>query len=261
MFDGVTKKLIIVGEEKTDVYCEYLSMLISCNDDIKNDANETVEHIGAIDGSVDTAIWTDKIYLDNRCHTSSRQKVLFIGEPKSAKNIAPNIVCLDDNEYGIKMGWLGNKAVINVDVDVFKKDKSKKLYKKFYDEYVDMVKEYNCKLFNIEDEEKAKFTQDRIGDNIDKVVHVANDIFKKKDKDEEKEDKHVEVNHNVAKGIVVGIGAAAAFVPMILAPLPAAYVIYDVKDNKNNYDKVKEQQYRYAVLKFYLNYFNAFMGI
>ena len=34
MFNGTPKKLIIVGDKDTDVYCEYLSMLISVVDDV-----------------------------------------------------------------------------------------------------------------------------------------------------------------------------------------------------------------------------------
>lgn len=255
MFEGIQRKLIIVGEEKTDVYCEYLSMLISSKDDIKNENGEVIDRVGSTDGTVDSAIWTDKIYLDNRCHTSSRQKILFIGEPKSAESVAPNIICSDENDYGIQIGWLGNKAVINVNTDVFKNDKNKELYRKFYEEYISLVMKYNSNLFNITEEEQAKYRTDRMGESLDKAKHIVNVILKKDDKDTNP----TEVNEKAAKGVVVGAGVAAAFVPMILAPLPVAYVLYDAKENKTNLAKIKEQQFRYAVLKFYLYYFDAFM--
>ena len=34
MFDKPTKKLIIVGNKDTDVYCEFLSLLVSTKDDV-----------------------------------------------------------------------------------------------------------------------------------------------------------------------------------------------------------------------------------
>lgn len=262
MFEGMQKKLIIVGEEKTDVYCEYLSMLISSNDDIRDENGELVDRIGPSDGTIDSAIWTDKIYLDNRCHTSSKQKFLFIGDSKATENIAPNIVCFDENDYGIIIGWLGNKAVINIDVDAFKNEKNKELYKDFYEEYVSLVMKYNSKLFNITEEEQAKYRSDRVGESIDRAKHIVNVVLKKDDK----QAAPTEVNEKAAKGVVVAASVAGASAlapsvsiiapPMILASLP---ILYDIKENKSNLAKIKEQQYRYAVLKFYLDYFNAFM--
>lgn len=271
MLNGNIKKLIIVGDEKSDVYCEYLSMLISCRDDEKSE-NENDKTVGIVDGTVDSAIWTDEIYRNNRCHTSSRQKILFIGDSRSSKNVAPNIQCFDENNYGVIIGWLGNKAVINADVDVFKKDKV--LYQKFYDEYVSLVKEYNNKLFDIENEKPAKFIDERIKENLDKTKQVVNSLVGKKliNKDEEKQDNIKPSNLDMTEvvplvgttslaGISISIPGVA---PMILGclPLPCiSYIAHEAKESKINYDKIKEQQFRYAVLKFYLNYFNAFMEL
>lgn len=268
MLNGDVKKLIIVGNEKSDVYCEYLSMLISCRDDEK-DENGNDKTVGIADGTVDSAIWTDEIYRDNRCHTSSRQKILFIGDSKSVKNVAPNIQCFDENNYGVVIGWLGNKAVINADVDVFKKDKI--LYQKFYDEYVSLVKEYNNKLFDIENEGPAKFIDDRIKENLDKTKQVVNSLVGKKtvNKGEEKQDNIKLSNLDMAAAVpLVGTTSLAGLsvsipglAPMILASLPIPYIVHEAKESKINYDKIKEQQFRYAVLKFYLQYFNAFMEL
>ena len=230
MFNGTPKKLIIVGDKDTDVYCEYLSMLISVVDDVsENDGDET-KVIGITDGSVDTAIWTNEIYRDNRAHTSSRQKFIFIGNKGAAKNIIPNINfeqsstnensdMKDDVALGIYYGWFGNKACIYVD-DKLTDDHN--LYiKKFRDKYNDLLERYQEK--------------------------VAAGVKKKQ----------------LNKKVLVGAAAAWAVTPLSvvgLLPLGVAAVVKGVKDANVTKQEILDQAYRYAILKFYLEYLEIFMG-
>ena len=94
-----------MGNKDTDIICEYMSMLVS-SIDVLQDGDEK-EIIGIKDGNVDTAIWTEEIYRDNRAHTSSRQKMLFIGNDKCASNIRKNLQFIEeDKSFGIYYGCL-----------------------------------------------------------------------------------------------------------------------------------------------------------
>ena len=221
MLSQIPKKLIIVGNKDTDVYCEYLSMLVSTVDDIVNEDTTEGIILGIKDGSVDTAIWTDEIYRDNRAHTSSRQKMLFIGDEGCAKNIIKNIQ-FDENDkqkFGIYHGWLGNKASIYVDETL---SKNFLVYKnEFLPQYEELNKRYNT----------------RIG----------------------KKAEMKEKNKNIIRN--VGLGAAGF---LLVGALPVMAIaggnaIKDAKTAIENKKIIMDQAYRYAVLKFYLDYLERFM--
>jgi hypothetical protein len=140
MLNAIPRKLIIVGNEDTDVYCEYLSMLVST---IGNVRDEHGEDDGVSERPfIDTAIWTEKIYRDNRAHTSSRQKMLFVGNEGCARNVIKNIqMNAEDTEYGIYFGWLGNKAAIHVDDSIL--GKRNDLYESFLNKSKELSERYN----------------------------------------------------------------------------------------------------------------------
>ena len=230
MLNEMPKKLILVGNKETDVYCEYLSMLISTKDDIKHQDSEEVTIKGIKDGSVDTAIWTNEIYRDNRAHTSSRQKILFIGDDGCAENVIKNISFHDEEakEFGIYYGWLGNKAVIYIDGTLCKDEKK---YKAFFEEYEKLNQRYNEKVLSVA---KKK--------NIP-LLSVG--------------------SAGVSAGVGAGVGAGAALAGVLAPGMLAIGAIVAggmaVKDGAEHKAKVKDQAYRYAVLKFYLDYLASFM--
>lgn len=206
MLDAIPKKLIIVGNEDTDVYCEYLSMLVSTIKAISADNGEENTESRT---QIDTAIWTDKIYCDNRAHTSSRQKMLFVGDDGCAKNVAMNIqMNVEEMEYGIYFGWLGNKAIIYVDESIMQKDA--KLYSEFLN--------------------KNKVLSERFNNRVERAVS-------KKTKGQK--------TWATVLGNIVLPGIGTAVIPLI---------------NWSDDKKIKsDQAYRYAVLKFFLDYLDDFM--
>ena len=72
-------KLIIVCDEKTEQYANYLRQLISTNDDKDGEVK------GVVDGSVEAAVWLDKEYIANKATISSSEHILFIGDNKVSK--------------------------------------------------------------------------------------------------------------------------------------------------------------------------------
>ena len=60
MIGKATQKLIIVCDEKTESYANYLRQLISTNDD------KDGQVVGVEDGTVNVAVWLEKDYLANK---------------------------------------------------------------------------------------------------------------------------------------------------------------------------------------------------
>ena len=85
MLGEKTTKLIIVCDEKTSEYANYLRQLVSMKDDTSD------EIIGVKDGTVEVAVWLEKDYVANMATISSKEHILFIGENKVSKKETPSI--------------------------------------------------------------------------------------------------------------------------------------------------------------------------
>lgn len=139
-----TIKLIIVCDEKTKDYANYLRQLISVNDD------KDGEIVGTEDGTVEAAVWMEKEYIANSATISSKEHVLFVGENKTSKS---EISSMDVkfNKFGMKYGWLGKRGMMIVD-DSIKKAET-------YDEFIEFClgyqKEFDKVVFKKKTLEKA----------------------------------------------------------------------------------------------------------
>lgn len=107
MIGKPTTKLIIVCDETTIKYGNYLRQLISTNDD----GEETV---GIEDGTVDAVVWDVKQYMDNAPTISTSSYLLFIGETKASKSEIKTMP-IKFNRFGMKYGWRGKRGVVIVD--------------------------------------------------------------------------------------------------------------------------------------------------
>ncbi|WP_342976629.1 hypothetical protein [Streptococcus constellatus] len=105
------KKLIIVCDEKHKKYGDYLSQLISLEDDTEDCV------VGIKDGEVATQVWSEKEYQSNAPQISSSQYILFIGESKLIKDKGLHMKTVF-SKYGIIYGWLGKQAILTVDTNV-----------------------------------------------------------------------------------------------------------------------------------------------
>lgn len=101
-------KLIVVCDEKRLDMGNYLSQLLSSNDDEENRA------VGVKDGSVTCLIWAEKDYIANSATVSSNQYILFIGNSKFIKEKTKFMKTIF-SEYGIVYKSLGKQAAIIVE--------------------------------------------------------------------------------------------------------------------------------------------------
>ena len=108
MIGNNKNRLIIVCDDRTEKYANYLRQLISTNDDSEG------EVVGIADGSVEVAVWTDKEYINNKSQISSSEHILFMGNSKVCKKESSSMIIKYDN-YGMKYGWLGKRAMLTVD--------------------------------------------------------------------------------------------------------------------------------------------------
>lgn len=117
------KKLIIVCDEKHRKYGDYLSQLISLEDDIEDRV------VGIKDGEVVTQVWSEKEYKSNAPQISSSQHILFIGESKLIKEKGLHMKPVF-SKYGMLYGWLGKQAILTVETSISVKE---------YDEFLNFA--------------------------------------------------------------------------------------------------------------------------
>ena len=131
MLGEKTTKLIIVCDEKTSEYANYLRQLVSMKDDTAD------EIVGVKDGTVEVAVWLEKDYVANMATISSKEHILFVGENKVSKKETPSMSVKFD-KFGMKYGWLGKRAMMMVSDSI--KDKET------YDQFIEFCQAYEQKI-------------------------------------------------------------------------------------------------------------------
>lgn len=131
MLGEKTTKLIIVCDEKTSEYANYLRQLVSMKDDTAD------EIVGVKDGTVEVAVWLEKDYVANMATISSKEHILFIGENKVSKKETPYMSVKFD-KFGMKYGWLGKRAMMMVSDSI--KDKET------YEQFIEFCRGYEQKI-------------------------------------------------------------------------------------------------------------------
>ena len=244
MIGKTAKKLIIVCDEKTKDYANYLRQLISLNDDKEG------EVVGVADGSVEAAVWTDKEYLANSAKVSSNEHVLFIGENKVSKSEISSMITRYD-KFGMKYGWLGKRGMLIVDNELLAPEE--------YDQFIDYCGGYETKFEKIVMKRpklanlgKKKEEPLIIEEEATEVVEVVGDL------DEQKPKKGIALGLGVAAGAVGGAlaGAGALLSPVVAA---GAVGVYKGVSQVTVHKKVKDQQYRALTAIMYMDALTEFM--
>lgn len=167
MFEQNTTKLIIVCDDNTVGYANYLRQLISANDD------EEDVIIGTKDGAIKVSVWLEKHYLDNMSTISSNEHVLFIGENQASKNEISSMTVKFD-QSGMKYGWLGKRGMMIISNTIDNPED--------YNEFIELCRNYKTEFEFIEfkkslPEQALDAAVSAMGDIPDIMLNVGNTLL------------------------------------------------------------------------------------
>lgn len=240
------KKLIIVCDEKTERYANYLRQLISTNDD------KDGEVVGIEDGTVEAAVWLEKEYLANKAQISSNEHILFIGDNKTSKSESSSMIVKYD-KYGMKYGWLGKRAMMKVD--------NAMLAPEAYDEFITYCLGYQTEFEKIAMRKPAlKSLLAKKGKTDDALVEEEVVSVEDTVDEPEKEKKKLDLGavREAGKVAAVGLGAAVAGLPGVLTEFTAVSIGNGI-EKAQTHKKVKDQQYRALSVILYIDGLQEFL--
>ena len=167
---GEPQTLIVVYDD--ELLLNQLKKLVETKDD---DDEENIK--GTRDGSVRIVAWTEKVWMDQKVAGNINNKVLFLGNIKGVKTLAP-VADIKYDKYGIRYGWAGNQAIILCDR---MKIKDAKDYNAFLDDFnkLNVPAELHSEARQVREkvektEEKKNFFK-KIGGVIGKAAKTVND--------------------------------------------------------------------------------------
>ncbi len=120
----LTEPQTLIVVYKDELVLNQLKKLVETNDDKEG------EIVGTEDGSVTIVSWTEKVWLENKKAGTIESKVLLIGKIKGADKLE-QVIDVKFDKWGIKYGWAGKQALIQVDEWAMKKDE----YQQFLEDF------------------------------------------------------------------------------------------------------------------------------
>lgn len=108
MFE-IKKTLIVVY--KDELLMNQLRKMVETHDDSEQSIVDTKE------ASINIVSWKEKVWLVNEKAGNIQGKILFLGEIKGTDKLIP-VLDIKFDEYGVRFGWAGNRAVVYVDPKV-----------------------------------------------------------------------------------------------------------------------------------------------
>ena len=221
MFEQNIKKLIIVCDDNTVGYANYLRQLVSANDD------EDGVIVGTKDDAIKVSVWLEKHYLDNMSTISSNEHVLFIGENQASKNEISSMNVKFD-KYGMKYGWLGKRGMMIVS-EVISQPET-------YNEFIELCRNYKTEFEFIE------FKKSLPEQALDAAVGVMGDV--------------PDIMMNVGNTLLSFLGPVPAIAAdAVNAVAEATKWITTTEDQR----KITDQQYRALTLILYMDGLSDFL--
>ena len=231
-------KLIIVCDDKTKEYANYLRQLISVYDD------KDGEIVGVADGTVDAAVWAEEEYKHNSATISSNEHVLFVGENKTSKSEIRSM-SIRFKKFGMSYGWLGKRAMMSVDDALLSPTE--------YKEFIDFCASYKQYFDRNAYEEKEQKTIGEIDAPQNKISEVPN------------EDVVLIETVPKKKGTLEALNKAVALVGnKVLKPIADVVEAGATGANENIKNlamkkKINDQQYRALTVILYLDGLKEFL--
>ena len=221
MFELNITKLIIVCDESTVGYANYLRQLVSANDD------EEDVIIGTKDGAIKVSVWLEKHYLDNMSTISSNEHVLFIGENQASKNEISSMNVKFD-KYGMKYGWLGKRGMMIVS-EVISQPET-------YNEFIELCRNYKTEFEFIE------FKKSLPEQALDAAVGVMGDV--------------PDIMMNVGNTLLSFLGPVPAIASDAVNAVAEATKWITTTDDQR---KITDQQFRALTLILYMDGLSEFL--
>lgn len=222
MFEKPMKKLIIVTDEKSKPYANYLMALVSAKDD------KDGEVVGIADGTVEAVVWSEKAFADNEPTLSSNAHILFMGDTKLSKSQRGGLTIKFD-DFGLKYGWLGKRAVMYVDRTITNVDE----YNHFYEFALNHQQNFS----------KA-------------IERKAVDVIVDSEQVEIDEIDYEEMNSSKKVGKIAPI---ATFAAAVVAPFEAAKEVSKGVVSLKERKVILQQQQSCLTMLFYLEALNEFL--
>ena len=249
MIGKANKKLIIVCDEKTEAYGNYLRQLISTNDD----KDGTV--VGVEDGTVNAAVWLEKDYLANKAQISSNEHVLFIGDSKISKNEGKSMV-VKFEKYGMKYGWLGTRAVMFVDNENLGEDE--------YNQFFEFCRGYETEFEKIAiNKPGLKEIVDKFNEEKKEEVDESDDVVGSSgrggiaDSDTKTKKKAFGALGAAGAAVAGAVCGLGAIIPAV--GVTAAYGVSTGLSNMQLHKKIRDQQYRALTIIMYIDGLREFL--
>ena len=105
-----TKKTLIVVY-KDELLMNQLRKMVETHDD----SEQRIVDTKAV--SINIVSWKEKVWLGKEKAGDIQGKILFLGEIKGTDKLIP-VLDIKFDEYGVRFGWAGNRAVVYVDPKV-----------------------------------------------------------------------------------------------------------------------------------------------
>ena len=221
MFGKNITKLIIVCDDKTHGYGNYLRQLVSTNDD------EDDYIVGTKDGSIEVAVWLEKDYLANMATITSDQHVLFIGENQASKNEISSMNVKFD-KYGMKYGWLGKRGMMLISKTIDNPED--------YNEFIELCRNYKTEF------ELIEFKKSLPEQAIDAAVNAMGDI--------------PDIMLNVGNTLLSFLGPVPAIAADAVNAVAEATKWITTTDDQR---KINDQQFRALTLILYMDGLSEFL--
>ncbi len=224
-------KLIIVCDDSTEKYANYLLQLVSAKDD------EDGEIVGTKDGSVEATIWNEVQYEDNKPKLSSKAYVLFMGDSKLAR-ARRETMTERYHEVGMHYGWLGSQAFLYVD------DKS--LNADNYEDFKEICEKYGKEFKKDLD---LRFSPSRFDEKVEDKGEVA------------KEAAIVAAAAAAPLPFLVAAGISKAVREGVGAVADMAIMAVDKGSDSFKAKDALDHQYNLATLVMYMDGLSEFLGL
>ena len=229
MFDlNDKKKLTIVHTDDTTEYANYFQQMMNATDDLEN------EVIGVKDNSVETVVWSEKQYFEQKPKLSGDSYILFIGISKKLES-----ECFGAqekfNQYGMKYSWFGRKAYLCVEDSVKRKE---------YDSFLKFAQQYQADAKRAMDTKKQTLKKDATAAGVGVAVEAAATA--------------------VGAASLTSLSVPVIFAAPLFAPIGAIagglFIGHKIKDKIQERKKVNNQQYCCLLLKFYMDGIGKFLA-